>query len=83
MSRIGDAIGIVAVDYTIVYLPAGVTDPTQVDASTAPVLSGSVQLQGGQTLRDFSVTIDDTTFLETGGQFMATLVNVTIIGGGK
>ena len=83
VNRSGGAIGIIAVDYSILYLPAGVMDPIQVDRSTALILSGSIQLQGGQTVKDFSVTIDDTVFLETGGEFMATLDNVTIVGGGK
>lgn len=83
VNRTGGAVGGLAVDYSILYLPAGITDPSQVDASTVLDLSGSVQLQGGQTLGDFSVAVDDSAFLESGGLFMARLDNVTIVGGGK
>ncbi len=69
-----------AVDYSIVYLPSSASDPTQAAALT---FTGSVRLQGGETTQDFSLTIPDSAFLEVGGNFMATLANATIVGGGK
>lgn len=82
INRSGDSIGIVAVDYSIIYLPPQITDPSQVDPGMALTFNGSVQFQGGQTLRDFSLTVPDNAFLEVGGNFMATLVNASLIGGG-
>lgn len=70
-------------DYTITYLPPQISDPTELDAATALIFSGFVQFQGGQTIRDFSITLPDTAFLEIGGNFMATLDNTTLIGGSK
>ena len=83
INRSGDSIGIVSVDYNIIYLPLGTTDPSQVNLATALTFTGSVQLQGGQTLRDFSLTVPNSAFLETGGNFMATIDNATLIGGGN
>ena len=80
INRSGDSIGIVAVDYNIVYVPPSTSDPTQ---TTALAFTGSVRFQGGETTRDFSVTISGSTFLEVGGTFMAILANATIVGGGK
>ena len=33
--------------------------------------------------REFSITIADSAFLETGGVFRATLTNISLIGGGE
>lgn len=78
MNRTGDSIGIVAVDYSILYVPPQATE----NSNTVLAFSGSVQFQGGQTTRDFSITLPDTAFLETGGNFMATIDNATLVGGG-
>lgn len=67
------------VDYSIAYSPPPTSDPNQVPALA---FSGSVRFQGGETTRDFSVTIPDTAFLEVDGNFVATLGNATIVGGG-
>lgn len=75
MDRTGDSIGIVAVEYSIVYLPP------QSGTSTLG-FTGSIEFQGGQTSRDFSITLPDTAFLETDGNFMATIENATLTGGG-
>lgn len=80
INRSGDSIGIVAVDYNIVYVPPSTS--TQADTADL-VFTGSVRLQGGESTRDFSVTIPDTSFLEVGGNFMATLANATLVGGGN
>lgn len=69
-------IGIVSVEYNIVYLPPQSASPTL-------MFMGSIEFQGGQTSRDLSITLSDNAFLETGGNFMATLENATLVGGGK
>lgn len=76
MNRTGDSIGIVAVEYSIVYLPP------QSDTATLS-FAGSIEFQGGQTVRDLSITLPNTAFLEVGGNFMATIENATLVGGGK
>ena len=53
--------GDISIDYSIVYLPVGVTDPIRGDSSVVTMTTGSVQLQGGQVLKEFNVTIS---FLE-------------------
>jgi hypothetical protein len=42
-----------------------------------------VQFQGGMSARDFSVTLPDNAFLEIEGNFMATIENATVVGGGN
>ena len=69
--------GIVAVEYTVVY------QPPQASAAPTITFADTVLFQGGQSSRDFSITLPDSTFLETGGNFMATLANATIVGGGE
>lgn len=76
MNRSGDSVGIVSVDYNIVYVPPQ-------SSTTQLAFTGSVEFQGGQTLRDLSLTIPDTAFLEINGNFMATIENATLVGGGK
>ena len=83
VTRSGGSTGIVAVDYAVVYLPLGTTDPTMGVTGVATIATGSVQIQGGLILREFSVPISDDAFLETGGQFFVSLTNATLIGGGK
>lgn len=65
-------------DYSIVYLA-----PEGSSGIGMPLtFAGSVQFQGGQASRDFSVTLPDSAFLEIGGTFMATIENATLVGGG-
>ena len=61
MFRSRDSFGTISIDCSIVYLPVGVTDPIQGDSSVVTMTTGSVQLQGGQVLKEFNVTIS---FLE-------------------
>ena len=82
MTRSGDSLGTIRIDYGIVYLPVGVTDPTQGDLSVVTMATGSVQLQGGQVSREFSVTISEDAFLEPRANFHVYLNSTTLIGGG-
>lgn len=84
VTRRGDSIGIVTVDYSITYLPPAVLDPSQLsDSSTALTLSGFIEFRGGDVMRSISLTLSDTAFLETGGRFFATLTNASLTGGGN
>ena len=69
-----------AVDYYIIYQPPPESDTSQM---VPLAFTGSVRFQGGETTRDFSVTLPDSAFLEVGGNFMAMLANASIVGGGK
>ena len=73
-------IGIISIDYTITYVPVGSSNS---DPNAVALAMGSVQLQGGQSTRDFSVTIPNDMFLEPGAAFRATITNSTLVGGGR
>ena len=70
-------------DYNVVYLPVGVSDPALGDTSVVTMAAGSVQLQGGQTLAEFSIQISDDAFLEPLANFFVFLNSSTLIGGGE
>ncbi len=72
--------GVISIDYSIVYLPAGVSDG---DPEVVTLATGSIQLQGGQSMLEFSVTISNDMFLETGGVFRATITDTNLVDGGK
>ena len=73
---LGD-IGTISVDYTIMYLPPGAAQDAIV------VEMGAERLQGGQSSRDFSVTIPESMFLEPEGTFSAVITNTSLVGGGE
>ncbi len=80
MVRSAGTLGVVAVDYTVWYMLAS-------SSSTSPAPSlvtiGLVQLQSGQSLTSFSVTLPNTLFLETGGSLLAVIDNTTLVAGGE
>ena len=82
MNRSGDSLGTIRIDYGIVYLPVGVTDPTQGDPSVVTMATGSVRLQGGQVSTEFRVTISEDAFLEPRANFHVYLNSTTLTGGG-
>lgn len=83
MTRSGDSLGTIRIDYGVVYLPVGVTDPIQGDSSVVTMATGAVQLQGGQVSREFSVTISEDAFLESRANFFIYLNSTTLTGGGR
>lgn len=83
INRSGSDAGIISVDYSIAYLPAGTSDPALGETSQLEMASGSVQLTGGQTLAEFTVEILDDAFLEPRANFYAYITNVSLIGGGE
>ena len=67
----GDSFGTISINYSIVYLPVGVTDPIQGDSSVVIVATGSVQLK---MWKEFNVTIiSEDAFLEPRANFYAYL----------
>ena len=77
--RSGGTIGVLSVDYSVVYLPLGVTDPIQ---GTPIVTEGPLRLEGGQERAEFDVTITDELFLELMATFIAVINGTTLVGGG-
>jgi len=59
----------------------GVTDPIKGDSSVGTKATGSVQLQGGQVLKEFNITISEDTFLEPRANFYAYLNSTMLMGG--
>lgn len=77
--RTGGTNGVLAVDYSVVYLPLGVTDP----ALGIPIVAeGSQRLEGGQERAEFDVTISDELFLEPMANFIAIINDTSLVGGG-
>ena len=83
ISRSGGSAGAIAVDYSIVYLPPGVSDPLQGSMGVVAPAMGSVQMQDGQSLLQFSVPLMGNAFLEEGSSFFIRLNNTTLVGGSK
>ena len=83
ISRSGGSIGTIAVDYSIIYLPPGVSDPLQGSTGVVAPAMGSIQIQDGQSSVQFSVPLMSDAFLEEGSSFFVQLDNTTLIGGGE
>lgn len=81
--RSGGSIGTIAVDYSVVYLPPGVSDPLQGSVGDVAPAMGSIQLQDSQSLLQFSVPLLSGAFLEEGSAFYISLDNTTLVGGGE
>ena len=74
MFRSADSFGTISINYSIVYLPVGVTDLIQRDSSVVTMATGSVKLKGGQMWKEFNVTIiSEDAFLEPRANFYAYL----------
>ena len=83
VSRSGGSIDVIAVDYSIVYLPPGVSDPLQGSTGVVAPAMGSVQIQDGQSSLQFSVPLVSDAFLEEGSAFFVRIDNTSLVGGGK
>ena len=79
LTRSGGTIGVLSVEYSVLYLPLGVTEPAQ----GMPVAAqGSERLEGGQDRAEFSITISNELFVEPMANFYAFLNATSLIGGG-
>ena len=70
-------------DYSIVYLPPGQSDPLQGTTGVVAPAMGSIQIQEGQTSLQFNVPLMSDAFLEEGSAFYVVLDNTTLVGGSK
>lgn len=83
ITRGGGSVGTIAVDYSIVYLPPGVSDPLLGSSGIVVPAVGSVQIQDSQSSLQFNVPLMSGAFLEEGSSFYVTLDNTTLVGGGE
>lgn len=83
MTRSHGTIGTIAVDYSVVYLAEGVSDPSAGDPSVFAMASGSVRLVGGQTMAEWDLEVLDEAFLDTSAQFYVKLNSTYLVEGGK
>ena len=83
ISRSGGSAGAIAVDYSIFYLPPGVSDPLQGSAGVVAPAMGSVQMQDGLSSLQFNVPLMSDAFLEEGSSFFVQLDNTTLVGGSE
>ena len=83
VTRGGGSVGTIAVDYSIVYLPLGRSDPSQGTTGVVAPAMGSIQIPEGQMSLQFNVPLMSDAFLEEGSAFYVTLDNTTLVGGGK
>ena len=83
INRSGGSVGTVAVDYDIVYLPPGVSDPLLGTTGVVAPVMGSVQIPEGQSSLQFNVPLMSDAFLEEGSAFYASLINTTLVGAGE
>ena len=83
ISRSGGTVGTIAVDYYIVYLPPGVSDPLLGTTGVVAPAMGSVQIPEGQSSLQFNVPLMSDAFLEEDSAFYVFLVNTTLVSGGE
>ena len=70
-------------DYSVTYLPQGVSDPSDGDTSVFAMASGSVRLVGGQMVAEWDLEILSDAFLDTSAQFHVELSSTNLVEGGK
>ena len=75
--------GTISVDYSVTYLPQGVSDPSEGDTSVFAMASGSVRLVGGQMVAEWDLEILNDAFLDASAQFHVMLSGTNLVEGGK
>ena len=75
--------GTISVDYSVTYLPQGVTDTSEGDSSVFAMASGSVRLLGGQMVAEWDLEILNEAFLDTSAQFHVEMISTNLVEGGK
>ena len=83
MTRNQGTTGTISVDYLLAYLPEGVSDPAEGDASVFASASGSVRLVGGQMVAEWDVEILNDAFLDSNARFYAKLNSTYLVEGGE
>ena len=76
--RFGGLLGSVSVSYRILYLPPGVTDPSNGVADTTSPSSGSVRMEFGDGSAALTVNISSEAVLEPQSHFYIELTDVVL-----
>lgn len=70
--------GIIIVEYSIVYLPPGVTNPAMGDTSVFANAAGLITMSNGEAEASIQVNIASNAFLEQEGSFWLNLTGVLL-----
>ena len=65
-------------EYSIIYLPPGVSDPSMGTASVFTNAAGSITMMDGEAAADIQVDITPNAFLEQEGSFWLNLTRVLL-----
>lgn len=77
-ARNGGSEGIIIVEYLVVYLPPGVSNPAMGDTSILTNAANSVMMSDGQAEANITVGIASNAFLEQEGSFWLNLTGVLL-----
>ena len=78
IARNGGSEGIIIVEYSVVYLPPGVSNPAMGDTSILTNAANSVMMSDGQAEANITVGIASNAFLEQEGSFWLNLTGVLL-----
>ena len=78
IARNGGSEGVIIVEYSITYLPPGVTDPVMGDTSIFTNAASSVTMSDGEAEAIVQVNIASNAFLEQEGSFWLNLTGVLL-----
>ena len=78
IARNGGSEGVIIVEYSITYLPPGVTDPAMGDTSIFTNAASSVTMSDGEAEAIVQVDIASNAFLEQEGSFWLNLTGVLL-----
>ena len=78
IARNGGNEGVIIVEYSVVYLPPGVSNPAMGDSSILTNAANSVKMSDGQAEANITVGIASNAFLEQEGSFWLNLTGVLL-----
>ena len=78
IARNGGSEGVIIVEYSVIYLPLGVSDPTMGDTSVFTNAASSVIMSDAESEANVQVDIASNAFLEQEGSFWLNLTGVLL-----
>ena len=81
LTRTGGTTGDILVQYRIIYLPPGISDPFEGTSGDVAPGTGSIQMLSGQSSANVTVSIFEDGFLDEGSRLYAEITTVQLIGG--
>lgn len=78
IARNGGSEGVIIVEYSVIYLPPGVSNPAMGDSSILTNAANSVMMLHGQAEANVTVGIASNAFLEQEGSFWLNLTGVIL-----